>query len=379
MTHKRIVGVNSSNYATRRNITDLPFTKYGTRKVVDAYRLKSWLRYKVTGELLQRDLNSFFDLDLNRCDLFHFFNAVSYGRRPWIMTFETHAPRWGYISKKEIRKGIELLSGDACKRIIAFSDSTKLNQQAFLQRNAPDLRETVESKMIVLSPPQHVLVDDLSAKPDPAEKVVFTFVGGEFFRKGGQEMMEAFLHLYRTGRRNWQLNIISTLQSDYITKATHCDKEHVLGMMREMKDMIFHRSTASNQQVLELLKSSHVGLLPTLADTYGYAVLEAQATGCAVLTTDVRALPEINNDQVGWMIPLPKDEVGHAFVRDDLDRKRTRAILKEGLIAQLIEIMEYPGQILAKGENALTRIRESHTPAHNASVLERVYDESLSK
>ncbi len=61
-----------------------------------------------------------------------------------------------------------------------------------------------------------------------------------------------------------------------------------------------------NQQVLELLKTCDVGLLPTYADTYGFSALEAQSAACPVISTDVRALPEINNTEVGWLINVPK-------------------------------------------------------------------------
>ncbi len=35
--------------------------------------------------------NQFEDLDLNRVDLLHFFNGISYGRTPWVTSFETCA------------------------------------------------------------------------------------------------------------------------------------------------------------------------------------------------------------------------------------------------------------------------------------------------
>lgn len=53
------------------------------------------------------------------------------------------------------------------------------------------------------------------------------------------------------------------------------------------------------------MKKSDVGLLPTWADTYGYSVLEFQACGCPVISSNTRGLPEINNNEAGWIINMP--------------------------------------------------------------------------
>ncbi|MFW2788163.1 glycosyltransferase, partial [Acinetobacter baumannii] len=58
----------------------------------------------------------------------------------------------------------------------------------------------------------------------------------------------------------------------------------------------------------------HIGLLPTWADTFGYSVLEFQACGCPVISTDVRALSEINNNDIGWLINVDKNKYGEIVV-----------------------------------------------------------------
>ena len=57
--------------------------------------------------------------------------------------------------------------------------------------------------------------------------------------------------------------------------------------------------------MLELLSGSHIGLLPSFAETYGYVVLEMQAAGVPVVTTDIRAFSEVNPDECGWRIRTP--------------------------------------------------------------------------
>ncbi len=75
-----------------------------------------------------------------------------------------------------------------------------------------------------------------------------------------------------------------------------------------------------NSEVLDMMKKAHIGLLPTYADTYGYSVLEFQAAGCPVVTTNVRSLPEINDNDKGWLIEVPKNRMGEAIYSTDTDR-----------------------------------------------------------
>ena len=76
---------------------------------------------------------------------------------------------------------------------------------------------------------------------------------------------------------------------------------HLIGVQKQPKlhKWISYVPKLTNNETLELMKKSHIGLLPTYADTYGYSVLEFQAAGCPVITTNVRALPEINNNNLG--------------------------------------------------------------------------------
>ena len=41
--------------------------------------------------------NQFYDFGLNRVDLLHFFNGISFGATPWVASFETVLPRFQNI------------------------------------------------------------------------------------------------------------------------------------------------------------------------------------------------------------------------------------------------------------------------------------------
>jgi glycosyltransferase involved in cell wall biosynthesis len=120
-----------------------------------------------------------------------------------------------------------------------------------------------------------------------------------------------------------------------------------------------------------------VGLLPTWADTYGLFVLEAQASGCPVITTDVRALAEINNSRIGWLIRVPKDALGEAIYATPENRLELSQKIQAGLEEIIRGIVEDPSVIASKGQAALERIRTEHDPQDYAEKLRQIYQAAL--
>ena len=167
-----------------------------------------------------------------------------------------------------------------------------------------------------------------------------------------------------------QLTIVSTLESDYVTHATEKDKLEVQQMVSEHTQSIIWYPSLPNKEVIELMKGSDVALLPTMRDTYGYSVLEAQACGCPVITTDIRALPEINSDDTGWVIPV--NHIGKATSKNCHLFSRE---ITDGLESIVPEIINNPEQIMRKGNASIQRIREHHGPVKIAQRLKAIYDQ----
>ncbi|HOH92079.1 MAG TPA: hypothetical protein PK791_01810, partial [Anaerolineaceae bacterium] len=44
--------------------------------------------------------NQFEDFDLNKVDVLHFSNGISYGKTPWVSQFETILPRFDYLLQR---------------------------------------------------------------------------------------------------------------------------------------------------------------------------------------------------------------------------------------------------------------------------------------
>ena len=127
------------------------------------------------------------------------------------------------------------------------------------------------------------------------------------------------------------------------------------------------------------MQESHLGLLPTWQDTYGYSVLEMQANGCPVLTTSIRSLPEINRDEVGWRVQHATNVWGEW---SEIPTTRESLISQElvnSLKAQLRRIFSNPEEMESKGRMAVDRIEREHNPDWHAMRLNEIYQEMFNK
>ena len=106
----------------------------------------------------------------------------------------------------------------------------------------------------------------------------------------------------------------------------------------------------------------------------GYSVLEMQACGCPVITTDIRALPEMNNEKCGWLIRVPKHPSTEAVYETNEDLENLKKTVRQGIDSILHEIMEEPEKIRYKGKCCIDRIRACHSPQKYECFLSELYE-----
>ncbi|NML06236.1 glycosyltransferase family 4 protein [Sphingomonas sp. G-3-2-10] len=368
------VGTTQRQYPAIRNFLDSPVPGVEFVRTGNALRYPNHALFKLFGHVDPMLDN--LHVGARGCDLIHFFNRVSLGSTPWVTTFETVLPRWDQHRPKAIRWGLKLLAGKPCRRLIAFSECTAGLQRALLAAH-PDLADAILPKITVLHPLQRPLVDGPKLAPAAGEPVRFVIVGADFFRKGGGEVLRVFDRLLERGAP-LRLDIVSTLAfGDYASHATAADQAEAIRLIARWPGAIVHHERLANEGVLDLLRQAHVGLLPSWADTYGYSVLEAQAAGCPVITTDIRALPEVNDDAQGWVIPVPKDPRGNGLTGTADERRALSAAIEAGVEQAVTAILADPASVAAKGAKAFARIATMHSPEAHGLRLRTIYEEAL--
>ena len=331
--------------------------------------------------------NQFEDFDLNRVDVLHFSNGISYGRTPWVSSFETILPRFSALVTRHqgqekpklsmddlTRRGLEALAGKACLRILAWSQASARMERDLLADFPSEYNQAIVDKLQVLHPPQEPLVEEAKMRDYSQGPIQFMLVGAAFFRKGGREILQAFEKLVKQEGLPLKLIIVSALRLEpYAAHETEADAAWARQKIAENADWIEYYPQLPNAEVLERMKQADVGLLPSYADTYGLSVLEAQACGKPVITTDIRALPEINSDEVGWLLRVPKNELGEALYTTPEERADLSLAIQNGLEEVVRSIAQEPEQIARKGAAALERIRREHDPQAYAEALRKIY------
>ena len=384
------VGYPRSTYPYVRNVINAcDGTEY--RHVLNAYdpliKIAKGIRVVGPALLSRRSVLDqefrFYHIGQRDVDLYHLFNSVNVGPGAWISTFETCIPRHSATlgttmpdnnARRDLDRLFECIADDNCRGIIALSENANRIQQNLMERYDTADMERIQSKMHTLYPPQASVVDHVEEKNTPDDRIVFTLVGRAFFRKGGREILNVFTSLPTSIRDQVELNIVSSLDLDpYATGETIEDVEWAQQTLRKHEGWIYYFPSLPHEDVLDLMRRSHVGLLPTHADTFGYSVLEFQAAGCPVITTKVRALPEINDSSCGWLIDVNVNELGIGQHSTDAERADNHARISEGLDHIVKRIVRNPSRIHEKARQALARIRRVHNPADYARQLKSVY------
>lgn len=375
------------------NLATIGLTYAHKRMILDAkvpgveyYSYQNW--YNPFIKKVFRTYEVYPPLFQGHIDAYHTFNTIMLTHKPWCVTFETIVPRgrqFYHVNHHDqfdpkkgwyMKKMFEILARDNCKKIIAY---TKCNYQLQLKANAlfPDLRYALDNKTCYIACPQELFVD----KPQNIipQTVKFFFMGRDFVRKGLPEVITA-LHIVRKQRHDFELHLITdiTHKSNYAFhdfQDTKEDMERVYSIIRESKDWLYLHEPMPYSDCVDMMKSSHVGLLTTWADTLGFSSLDMQAAGLPIITTNVRAQPEVN--PCGWMVKLPvnyANEVG-------LKNKSQKEEVRKDFIAQLVEIfneiLDNKSEIVKKSELSFEYVSKNHSLADYSKKLASIYSTFL--
>ena len=210
---------------------------------------------------------------------------------------------------------------------------------------------------------------------DGSSSLRLIFVGRDFFQKGGGALLRAAVKM----RNDFNIEIYAVGDFDHQTFATSPEID-VADEMRKLisgNSWIHHYSSLPNPEVLALAKTCHIGLLPTRDDTFGFSVLEFQACGLPCITTDIRALPEINNDEIGWLVQVPKLANGCADFSTSEKMGELSHAIEQGLEKILRAALAKPESIFLKGVKALKNINENHSPVEYGKRVGEIYHEAI--
>lgn len=385
------VGVYSDSYPDKRMILDkIPECEYvqiENRGEIIGRGLRYLGRY--IKPLEQKEFYAqgvHFTLDTSyhpELDIIHTFNRVCLGdKNRWVATFEKTFPEYfsdeTHLPMKMMERYLPLLLSEKCIALLPMSkwahqyELWLLNQVA----KADELR-AIEEKIETLYPPQELLSssEEIYHKYETAGKIKFFYVGSQLKRKGGVELIRVLDRLHRE-YKEFTAVVVGDIENEYCNfRLDEEEKEKIIRIISEADWLEYHRRM-TNEEILRCANEAHVGILPTMGDTFGFSVLEMQACGCPVITTDRQTMPEINNAECGWLLDTREAKNTHG---DDFAHytKNEVAVLSEIIQIQLEhvlrDILDHPELIQDKAIHAFDRVSREHDPQQYASKLLSIY------
>lgn len=319
-------------------------------------------------------------------DFLHAFNTVCDGKKPWCASFETILPRTDGLLKYESidkpikridcfsKKALYFIQQKKCRAILPLSECAKKLEICLINNLPIENKQNILDKIKVLHPPQELYYDagQIEKKYEVLPEIPeFLFVGRAFFRKGGKHLYQVLENMQK--KYSFHLTVVSDLEADdYITHTSLKEAEQWRKKLK-LTNWITYYERLENNKVIELCQKAHVGFLPTLADTYGFSLLEMQACGCPVVSTDVNALPEINNIETGWICTLPKNKFGDILYKTKEEKRIADHMLEVELERNIIQVLEYKDSWKQKALAGMIRIQKDHDPNKYADNLKEIY------
>lgn len=247
--------------------------------------------------------------------------------------FYAHKSGPGWLESRKWRMNQACFS--AARHLVAWSDWTKESLINDYHMDAEKITVIPPGVDIAgWAPPVHRCAE-------PKAQVRILFVGGDFERKGGQELLQAFEILrQRSVAVGNQAASMPQVELHLVTKADVPVGPDIF---------VYPDMTPNSPELKQLFIDSDIFCLPTFGDCLPMVLSEAGASGLPTVTTSVAAIPEIVlHDRTG-LIVRPGDV--------------------ESLADALHELIVDRNERLAMGDQASAFIKQEFDAKKNAYLL----------
>jgi glycosyltransferase involved in cell wall biosynthesis len=262
-----------------------------------------------------------------------------------------------------------LLGHPRCKAIVFWSNAGRATLQSYggIQDAA------ILAKTHVVYPAIREVREPVRAAPDQC----MLLFSGDFFRKGGVHVVDAFERL-RSEYPFVTLRLCCDPEQDFNTPNRSLRDEYVAKVHR-VPGVTVGR-VRRDELIDDILPRTSVYLLPTYAETFGFALLEAMAFGIPVVATRHFAIPEIvDHDRTGILLDVSAYDVDRMFggyiVHDIPDG--FRAYLTEAVLGALVRLVESPELRRSMGSAGREVARTRFSFAARNARMAAIYREAL--
>ena len=233
-------------------------------------------------------------------------------------------------------------------------------------------------KAVVVYPAIHNVPDEITRIDRARSRNVRILFSGDFFRKGGAHVVDAF---ERAQKRypSIKLKLCCDEKRDFNTTDMRLRAKY-LERIRGNPEIDLGR-VSREEMIGRILPESDIYLLPTYAEAFGYAILEALAFGIPVISTTYFAIPEMIEDGVnGFLIDTRRFDCDRLFkgywvntIPDDF-----HSYMSEQLYDRLCSLLDSSELRQKLGRAGLEFARTRFSTEVRKTNMRAIYEMSLS-
>lgn len=225
-------------------------------------------------------------------------------KKPIIIHFHAFSPESSF--DKKYYKLYKLVFSFA-NRIIVLSENWKQNISKDLDLNA--------TKVQVIANPCAKIANNVNIKKEN----IILFAGTINKRKGYHDLIKAF-SLLPNELQNWKL---------YLAGNGEIEEAKILSNKFNVQDRVVFLGWISDEKKHEIFSIATIFCLPSYAEGFPMAILDAWSYGLPVITTPVGGIPDVGIHNKNMMLATPGDITD---LKDNLEILIKDTLLREKLI-----------------------------------------------
>jgi len=305
-------------------------------------------------------------IEKNNIDLIYAFKVFPLNKIPWVLDVEefhylnaffSYFNKETFFSSKMASLGLNImrkgLNSDYCKKIIPLSNYAKKTVLAFGGEN-------LEKKTKVCFPAFKPVKDNSKKEKN---KISLLFVATNPVYKGTEFVFSAFNEPKK--KYDVELNCYGNFSEK--TKKAFPEINFGLVSSKDFSDKV--------------LPENDILLMPSLLESFGFTALQAFSNSMPVISSDIMALPEINQEnKTGFLINFPQEYHQKIFLNPYYFFHEKKKLKKEKIVSQLTEktalLIEDSSLRKKFGRNAFKEVSEGKFSFKNKEkTLKEIFSE----
>ena len=267
---------------------------------------------------------------------------------------------------------LRLLKKNNLKKLIFWSQAGLSTLTSYSNIADPELL----SKTTVVYPAIRAV--PTSDHPRSDSSILQLLFSGDFFRKGGAHVIDAFERaslLYP----ELHLRLCCDERMDFNTDNTNLRAAYLKRIYNHPNITIGRASRA--EMINVILPKTHIYVLPTYAEAFGYSILESMAFSIPVIATNHFAIPEmITHEHDGFLIDVSKYDCERLFrgYRVNKIPSEFHEYMTESLFSYLCKLIENAALRTGFGQRAAQTARTKFSFETRNRKMLTIYQDALS-